>query len=352
MNTDQVLGKIIFGHMHEDATTERDIVRYLACENELEHALVVCSGGETAASLLAEGIKKVDIIDTNETQLDICRLKIQICKDFEPEMAKMILTKECSLAHIMAIKDHKIKKFAELHARFFRRGICFAGKTDRILYTMNRYIRPFLLPDKTLSSRSLRFRILKLFIPLFARILHGNVLLPNGWTERILERLTTFLNEHRFKDALTQSLLKSRFPDEALFPWQIDSIKKICLNVETETRYINMDVIQHLRTTDSRYQLIALSNVCDLLDKHQRDILLKLAIQRLTTDGILIVRSMFLTSEDFSIADNTKTRNIAISSIFEQDRSILCPPVLIFKADSEGAPDFGVSEKFREHRVS
>lgn len=336
MNTDPGSEKIIFGHMHEDASTERDIFRYLAGENQVESALVVCSGGEIAASLLAEGVRKLDVIDVNQSQLDLCRLKIQICREFEPEVAEMIITRECSLAHINAIKDHRTKRFAETHTSLLRRGICFSGKTERSLYVINRYIRPMLLPDNVLKNPGLRFSTVKVMVSLFARMLHGNIPLPDGWAARILERLTSYLNQHGFNDALTQSLLRSRFPERAITPWQRDTIDKIRMNGETEINYIHKDLTPYLTTHNSKYQFMALSNVCDMLTKQDRDMLLQLALARLTQRGILVVRSMFLRAEDFSILNNVETmapaiKLIADKLIAEQDRSILCPPVVIFQ---------------------
>jgi hypothetical protein len=318
--------------MHEDAVTERDLLRYLTNTNEDRRALVVCSGGETAATLLAEGIKKLDVIDTNQTQLDLCRLKIQICKQFESALAKRIITKECSAVHISTIEDYSMMRFADSQTNYLRRGLCFSGRTDRILYLINRYLRPFLLPDKALlNTQDLRFKTLHYFLPLIAQLVHGNIPLPNGWTERIVERLGNYLKLHGFNDALTQSLLRSRFADDVIVPWKTDIIEKIRMNDETDISYINTDLIQYLRKSASRYQLIALSNVCDLLNKENREILIQLAVQKLTNGGILVIRSMFFTFEDFTTPDHTENISKNMLSIVENDRSILCPPVLILQ---------------------
>lgn len=336
MNTDRISSRIIFGHMHEDAGTERDLSRYLTNTNKDRRALVVCSGGETAATLLAEGIKKLDVIDTNQTQLNLCRLKMQICKQFESELAKRIITTECSPVHISAIEDYSMRLFADSQASYFRRGLCFSGRTDRTLYIINRYLRPFLLPDKALlNTQDIRFKTLHYFLPLIAQLLHGNLPLPNGWTEKIVERLIQYLKLHGLNDALTQSLLRSRFAGDAIIPWKTEIIEKIRMNDETEVAYINTDLTQHLRENASKYHLMALSNVCDLLNKENREILLQLAAQRLINGGILMIRSMFLTFEDFTTPHHTENISKSLLSIVENDRSILCPPVLILQKSEQ-----------------
>lgn len=79
---------IAFAQVREDPLIDREIVRRIPHPPQI---LMIGSGGETVALLASERVARIDVVDANPAQLDLCRLKLRLLQHDAPDQRKRLL---------------------------------------------------------------------------------------------------------------------------------------------------------------------------------------------------------------------------------------------------------------------
>ncbi len=313
--------RIVFGHMHEDPTTEERLVGVTPGPR----ALVVASGGDLALALVGCGLR-VDAIDSNPAQLRLLRLKIAAARTGGPDQAATWMTSAAAAA--LGAVGVEESAWWTPRASQLGHGLCFCGSVDRRLRTIGRVVR-WAYDWPTRSAGPLRRTVVsacRSLVRLAATSLHGRA------AGARLDRAALLLLERRFLRALhhadagtnplLQVLLGHGFGSSVPRVWSAVGIREWASRIEG----LSLGAASLESTLAERPEgslgLISASNVADLLDEAGRAELLDRAARALGPGGHLVLRSM--------LCEHPGWRHVAFEEVdLDSDRSPLCPVVWV-----------------------
>jgi S-adenosylmethionine:diacylglycerol 3-amino-3-carboxypropyl transferase len=283
---------VVFGHMHEDHTTELLLVARMP----LRRAVVIASGGDLAFAMAAMQVEVI-AVDSNPAQIELVKLKMEYAGDLT--------------------------------------DLCFCGRVDRLLRLAGPVLS-WLMDVPQLQPGSIRCFL----INMGERILRGLVSRVHGSLAAAkLDQHTIRLIRCRFEKAmrdpaaarnpLLQVLLGRRFGGETPAVWSRQGI----LNWKKETHRIYLQA-GDLATVlgdlpEASVGLISVSNLPDAMSQAAWDSVVEKASQVLAVGGYLVVRSM-LCEAVYSVSDSYFLEETHLSA----DASPLCPVIWVGKRKS------------------
>lgn len=277
--------RLVFGHMHEDHSTELALAFHLP----VPRTLVIASGGDLAFTLAGAGVQ-VLAVDSNPAQIELVRQKMD-----EPDEAL---------------------------------ALCFGGRVDRVLRLGGPLIAwlmdwPRLQPGR---FRTLLTNIMETLLGTAVLVLHGRA------AGRKLTRTAVRLLRTRFEKALLhgnagqnpllQVLLGKRFGPVIPAVWSPSGIAHwTSARHRIELRHADLGKIL-AETPPGTYGLISVSNLPDTMGQAAWDLLVEQAAAALTPGGYLIARSML---QETLTSKNDTLFNLQTTG--QEDTSPLCPVV-------------------------
>jgi S-adenosylmethionine:diacylglycerol 3-amino-3-carboxypropyl transferase len=279
--------RVVFGHMHEDHSVELSLVSRLP----LKRALVIASGGDLAFALAGAKVA-VTAVDSNHAQIDLVRVKMQ-----------------CP-ANLTAL--------------------CFSGRVDRLF----RWGGPFLAwlfgwPEMRPGRiRILLADMLEGFLPQMVTFIHGaraGARLNRDAIRLIRRRLECAMRKpDAGNNPLLQVLLGNRFGPKAPEVWSQRGIEKWRGEIDRiELKAAGIaQVLRH--AGDGSLGLISVSNLPDVMETDDWNLLVEDAGRALANGGYLVVRSMLSETLEWQYGDSFVTEENPL-----EDASPICPVVWI-----------------------
>ena len=127
-------GKIQFGQMREDARAEGALLRKLRNDARV---VALCSGGDTALSLLTIGESKVTAVDSNPAQIYLTELKAKALTNLDFEQARNFFSEDASELPLkigVHISDAS-KQYWQKHRQDLKPGLSNCGVVDHKVKT-------------------------------------------------------------------------------------------------------------------------------------------------------------------------------------------------------------------------
>lgn len=317
---------ILFGHMHEDHSSEL----YLVPKLPTASALVIASGGDLTFCLAGAGLA-VTAVDSNPAQIDLLELKMRIAQEFDVEQASAMMI--CD-ARGLALTGVDVQ-----------RGLCFCGKVDRMLRRfgpalprLHDLIHP--TPDKT---RDVVLVLLHGALRLGVGLVHGrtaSAMLDSRAVRLFAERLDHALRQRDAEtNPLLQVLLGRGFGKQVPAVWSSDGIARWRQHVKDIHLHISRIEDALAKCPSKSLGLISVSNLPDLMSANAWQALLQSAVRTLAPGGYLIARSMLRKAIAEPVGDyfDDVTNEVRQAA---SDQSPLCPIVWVGKRASSAASHY------------
>jgi hypothetical protein len=290
--------QVVFGHMHEDPSTELASV----AELPVRSALVVASGGDLALALASAGLD-VEAVDTNLAQLRLVGLKVAAARAAGAAQAAAWMGADARAAIDVLAGDDRAYWLSR--AASLRHGLCFCGRVDRALRRLGPFLRwsldwPGLAPGRLQRfARRAALRLVRTAVALVhgraaqAKVARSGITCIESRVERAIRRVGAR------DDPLLGALLGTGFGANAPGVWTAAGTAAwLPATGRVTLRYGSLEHAL-LERPPGTLGLVSLSNVPDLGDDADRRRLFDLAAKALATGGRLVVRSMLVEEPDW-----------------------------------------------------
>ncbi|MYD46178.1 MAG: DUF3419 family protein [Gammaproteobacteria bacterium] len=304
-----------FAQVREDPDLDSWLVQQLPNDATL---LVVGSGGCTLAVLASmPNVRSIHVVDPNPAQLALCRIKLALLRDQDPEDRLKFLghrdlsceKREHQLHRICEETCDSVSSFGPTD-RIFEVGLDYAGRYESVFRQISKSVAMF--PDSVLdllrlnnSSDQAKWlqmhpdfvaRLLNSFdqvmclenlVALFGEIATQNPVMPfsTHFFQRTVHALHCF--NARSNHFLWQ-VLASSAPIKPFARWLNQPRQKVSANFHFETETVQ----DHLAQIDVQFDYIHLSNVLDWLTEDEARALLELTWNRLKPKGFTLIRQL------------------------------------------------------------
>ncbi|MCO4806655.1 MAG: DUF3419 family protein [Flavobacteriales bacterium] len=281
-----------------------------------QRVLTVCSAGDIALSVLTKNPESVVAVDTNNDQLNLCRLKAACFEQLEYDACHQRIgtfEREKSFMEPLSI-DNDLEKWAIKNA-LHQNTILQSGQFERYLNTFVKYLLPLavnrsvirrflaakdiqkqrLIYDKHINNSRYRF----LFKRFFGRITMKRYGRHPDLLKHVKENPAVVLYK-RMKHAWLEIPITDNYffrfilngafkSDLALPPWaqkpHFDAIKSGTSKLE----YVHDSMTAYLSKTEKKFDAINLSNITDVMTHSEADTLFDLCRTHLHPGGRLLI---------------------------------------------------------------
>ncbi len=269
------MDSVKFSQVHEDPDIELELVNKTADINKT--ILLIASGGETGFYLLNDTITQIEMVDFNESQIMLCKKKLECIKTDNYSELKTLGT--------IGIYE---KMFASL-------------STTKIqnVFSNENLIKHF-------TSNAVKYSTKKTFYEHFAEVIEKLKLnyLPDNYWRNQLTCETSTINPVYWSNI---SNIKSNWT----------KLKFYCANL--------FDFISNTKLT---YNLISLSNITDWMDIHEITKLVSLAHKVLKPNGYVLIRKLI---SDHDLSSIIASTGLYLQDENYQDKSLLYTQVLALR---------------------
>ena len=302
---------------------DQDILKIL--HQEGHEILIIGSAGCLSLSSLAFQDVRLHIIDINELQIKLIRLKVCAFNNlnyddcmyffgtFTPP--KKFIERVDILLYLLQYLPKDDQNFWKLNKKTIEKGLIHIGKWERYIRTWNKYFLPLVLSKKTIDdfinsnkiedqisiykSKIDKFHYRLIFKTFTSKIIqsrfgrHPDLLKhfkdsPGDiWHDR-LEK--AWCEIPIIKNYFFRYILESHYRESMTLPdWAIrenyDIISKRTSNLSFHTNSLT----EYLFNTDKNFDMIYISNITDALNQRESDILFKQCAASLKKEGKLVI---------------------------------------------------------------
>ncbi len=305
---------IAFAQVREDPMIDMQLVGLL---ERPVRVLMVASGGETAALLSTLPLARLHLVDMNEAQLSLSRLKLQLLKTADTAERLQLLghapmpidRRSSELARRLAALGLPVDALGppKLVARFGpdqcgRYEWLFARLRERLTHQNDAIRRLMILRDPNQQARLVAegTELGKCIEVAFAESMQLSRLVQIFGTDATANRLqpfaTHFVDQTRkalsMMNAADNPFLQSIFLGSfhgPVWPW-LNAAKPACCPV-THYTHARMDAVLG-SLPDRSYDLIQLSNILDWIKPTDAQCLLNDAFRCLSPGGLVVIRQL------------------------------------------------------------
>lgn len=275
----------MFSQVREDPTVEMGVLERMS--NLLNHnILVVGSGGCTAMALLGHG-RSINLVDFNEDQLRLIRLKIEIMKYYRNPLPVLEGMVDMNVQSVLEISPRQDREYWNNNIDCIKTGINNCGVFEELFRELVRSDFDF---DAVFSDQHL----MELF---------GEDAVVNSAKNSFADHFRRVMNHYKSNCSLHNNyfyhqIMKGCYNPHDLPPY-FSNTNNIALYDDTIT-YINTSMTDHLETTSNTYDMIQVSNLTDWMDVSKLNSFMVLIYNRLNDGGYVVMRRL---NGDYTLVD-------------------------------------------------
>tara|TARA_B100000886_G_scaffold337097_1_gene297151 strand:+ start:77 stop:1144 length:1068 start_codon:yes stop_codon:yes gene_type:complete len=302
---------------------DQDILKVL--HQEGHDILIIGSGGCLSLSSLAIQDVRMHIIDINELQIKLIKLKVCAFNNlsyddcmyffgtFTPP--KKSVKRIDILLHLLEYLPKNDQSFWKLNRNSITKGLIHIGKWERYIRIWNKYFLPLVVGHKTITdfinsnkiedqisiynNKIDNFYYQLIFKTFTSKIIqsrfgrHPDLLKhfkdsPGDiWHDRLKK---AWCKIPIFKNYFFRYILESHYRESMALPnWAIRENYDIISKRTSNVSFYTNSLTEYLLNTDKNFDMIYISNITDTLDQRESDILFNQCAASLKKEGKLII---------------------------------------------------------------
>ena len=302
---------------------DQDILKIL--HQEGHEILMIGSGGCLSFSSLAFQDVRAHIVDVNELQIKLIRLKVCAFNNLNYDECmyffgtftppKKSLDRIDILLHLLEYLPEDDQRFWRSNNKTVTKGLIHIGKWEKYVHIWNKYFLPLVVGKRTITEfiysnkiedqiNIYKNKIDNFYYQLVFKTFTGKIIQSRFgrhpdllkhfkdspgdiWHDRLKK---AWCDIPIFKNYFFRYILESQYRESMTLPaWAIKENYNIISRRTSNLSFSTSSLTEYLSNTDKNFDMIYISNITDALDQIESDILFRQCAKSLKKKGKLVM---------------------------------------------------------------